>query len=170
VSLSATIERLIDALAWVETVPELKDAKANTCNPTTSSAKRKEGVPRDDEDHDLVLEDGGGTRWKFEVSDVAGKRGFAKEKKDLLSLGVPTDGVGTWPNGHSLLVVSSEFADRLRPPTRHGLRLGLFHYAELTPSGETRIFEVRQGQAPKQIPRRKGRASRLRSVPPPHSA
>lgn len=43
----ATLERLIDALAWVETVGELKGAKATTCNPTTTPSlwRRRVTVP-----------------------------------------------------------------------------------------------------------------------------
>lgn len=147
----ATLERLIDTLRWVETRPELEEALAVLCNPTTSSASGKKGSPRDLDDHDLVLQDRGGMRWKFAVSDVASdKDGNGKEKKDLVSLGVlPTDtaDVPGWPPGRSFLVVSSEFASRLREPTRHGLRLGLFHYDEVKPDGDTRVFEVREGRA-----------------------
>lgn len=74
--------------------------------------------------------------------------GNGKERKDLIALGVPTTDAVTWPTGRCLLVVSSEFADRLRRPTRHGLRFGLFHYVEVKAEGATRIFEVRQGSVP----------------------
>ena len=52
----ATMERLLDALAWAQT-PEagLADAQVMVCHPTTSSAKG-EGVT----DNDLVLEGRGG--------------------------------------------------------------------------------------------------------------
>jgi hypothetical protein len=130
---------------------------AITCNPTTSSAPRRKGTPRDADDHDLVLADSGGTRLRFEVSDISGNGdGSGKEKKDLVSLGVlPSDDVDVpgWPGGRSFLVVSSDFARRLRSPTRHGLRLGLFHYDEVKADGDTRIFEVREGRAPAFGPR-----------------
>ncbi|MCK6531802.1 MAG: hypothetical protein L6Q84_02430 [Polyangiaceae bacterium] len=148
----ATLERLLDTLAWINTVAELQQAMVVLCNPTTSSASRKKGEPRPVDDHDLVLEDRAGVRWKFEVSAVASEKdGNGKEKKDLVSLGVlPEDGsdVSGWPSGRCHLVVSEEFARRLREPTRHGLRLGLFHYAEVKAGGDTRIFEVRQGPKP----------------------
>jgi hypothetical protein len=61
----------------------------------------------------------------------------------------PPDGadVAEWPTGRNFLVVSSEFANRLRRPNRRGRRLGWFHYDEVKSNGETRIFEVREGRA-----------------------
>lgn len=151
----ATLERLLDTLAWIDTVAELHKVMVVVCNPTTSSASRKKGEPRPVDDHDLVLEDHAGTHWKAEVSDVASEKekdGNGKEKKDLVSLGVlPEDGgsdVLGWPSGRCHLVVSEEFTRRLREPTRRGLRLGLFHYAEVKAGGGTRTFEVRQGPKP----------------------
>lgn len=148
----ATLERLIDTLSWAEGYDALEDATVVRCNPTTSSAPRKKGALRDADDHDLVLDGRDGTRWRFEISDVASENdGNGKEQKDLTSLGIlPRElgGAAHWPGGRSLLVVSSEFAERLRRPTRHGLRLGLFHYWEVKDSGLTRIFEVRQGPRP----------------------
>ena len=77
----ATLERLIDALVWAQACPDLAGALAVACNPTTSSARRANEGPRDDDDHDLVLRDASGVRWKFEVSDVAStKDGNGKEK------------------------------------------------------------------------------------------
>ncbi len=148
----ATLERLIDTLSWAQEHAPLQRALAVRCNATTSSAPRKKGQARDDDDHDLVLKDTNGVRWKFEVSDVASEKdGNGKERKDLVSLGVLAagdDDVPGWPDGRNHLVVSSEFAVRLSSPTRHGLRLGLFHYVQVKDDGETRIFEVREGRDP----------------------
>jgi hypothetical protein len=148
----ATLERLIDTLAWIGTVGQLDGPNVVVCNPTTSSASRKKNGEGPIDDHDLVLEDRAGVRWKFEVSDVASERdGNGKEKKDLISLGVlpgTVSNVPGWPSGRIHLVVSEEFARRIRVPTRHGMPLGLFHYDEVKKAGGTRIFEVRRGPAP----------------------
>ena len=50
-------------------------------------------------------------------------------------------------DGRLFLVVSSEFAGRLRRHTRHGLKLGKFHYREVKHDGATRMFEVCKGPA-----------------------
>jgi hypothetical protein len=148
----ATLERLIDTIVWVETQSDLEGALAVRCNPTTSSAPRKKDTAREDDDHDLVLEVPGRTCCRFQISDVASdKDGNRKEKKDLISLGVtPPDGadVAEWPSGRHFLVVSSEFAKRLRSSSRRGPRPGLFHYVEVKPDGQTKIFEVHAGRAP----------------------
>jgi len=62
---------------------------------------------------------------RFEVSDIAGEKGYAKEKKDLISLGVLGSrdaNVSGWRRGRNFLVVSSDFAKRLRarPATGFG--------------------------------------------------
>ncbi len=141
----ATMERLLDALDWARTEPSLSGHLVERCHPTTSSSKE------DEEDHDLVLiaPDESGAKAKFEVSDVASEKdGNGKEKKDLESLGVlpkspsrrePSRG---WPSGRLFLVVSEEFAVRLR--RRHAKPVQ-YHYEEVKPVGATRIFEVRQG-------------------------
>lgn len=141
----ATLERLIDALTWAEAWHELAGAHVVRCNPTTSSAPLEQGR-KTEADHDLVLVDREGARWSFEVSDVASERdGNGKEKKDLVSLGIPmAEGEG-WPPGRSFLVVSTEFAERLRKPSRHGLGRGVFHYVEHT-HGTTTLFEVCPGR------------------------
>lgn len=148
----ATLERLLDTLTWTAGVPDLNDALVVTCNPTTSSAPRTKRQPTPAEDHDLVMRTSSGDLWKFEISDVASENdGNDKEKKDLTSLGILPVGdsmVSGWPTGRSHLVVSSEFAERLRKHTRHGLRRGVFHYREVKNEGATRIFEVREGPVP----------------------
>lgn len=142
----ATLERLLDAMRWVETEGSgLRQHDVLLCNPTTSSSTQ-------DDDHDLVLRGPDGDLAKFEVSDVAGaKDSNRKEIKDLCSLGcLSADGtdVSQWPKGRSFLVVSSEFATRLRGGKRHGLGRGAFHYFEFAIEGcDTRIFEIRCGMA-----------------------
>lgn len=146
----ATLERLIDALAWIEALREPRGAQVIACNPTTSSLRRTKSAPRDATDHDLVIGGSAGERWTFEVSDVASKKdGNRKELKDLVSLGVCTFGGGKvrkWPRGRCFLVVSSEWAERMARTDRHGLRRGHFHYLAVNGSGPTRIFEVRRGR------------------------
>jgi hypothetical protein len=79
---SATLERLIDTIVWAETQNDLEGAMAVRCNPTTSSAPRKKNAPREDDDHDLVLQVRGGDCCRFQISDVASdKDGNRKEKK-----------------------------------------------------------------------------------------
>ncbi len=87
------------------------------CHPTTSSAPGDGSVA----DHDLVLSGpAGGAAW-FEVSDVASAiDGNRKEERDLCSLGVLREAKGTerfnltWPKARVFLVVSTEFAGKLR--------------------------------------------------------
>ncbi len=138
----ATLERLLDAVSWAET--EFGDHLVQLCNPTTSSNKK------DPDDHDLVLVAANGTVAKFEVGDVAStKDSNRKELKDLCSLGaLKADGSDalTWPSARLFLVVSSEFATRLRRPDRHGLKRGSFHYRNHDLEGcDTVIFEVVRG-------------------------
>lgn len=143
----ATLERLLDALSWASTRESgLADGRVVRCNPTTSSSQ-------EEDDHDLVVELPNGSLAKFEVSDVASDRdGNGKEEKDLATLGVMLPAGAkdrfdvVWPNGRLFLVVSTEFAERLRRPTRHGLRAKKFHYREVKSEGQTRIFEVGKGQ------------------------
>jgi hypothetical protein len=85
------------------------------CHPTTSSAANTAA------DHDLVLAGPAGQAAWFEVSDVASVHdGNGKEEKDLRSLGLLGTGTGaarcnvTWPTARVFLVVSTEFATKLR--------------------------------------------------------
>lgn len=149
----ATLERLMDVIRWAERWPELEGAKVVGCHPTTSSGSAREDEHKRDDDHDLVLVDRSGVRWMFEVSDVASEQdGNGKERKDLASLGIPTsDQPHDWPTGRRFLVVSTEFAARLRKPTRHGLRLKLFHYVEQPLSSSTHLFEICRGPRPSAV-------------------
>jgi hypothetical protein len=113
-----------------------------------------EDVRTTEDDHDLVLMGPDGAKAKFEISDVSGARdGNNKEKKDLISLGVLREGKGDemfpneWPKGRLFLVVSDEFAGRLRKPGRAWLKGTPPHcrYNELAAQGTTGIFEVEKG-------------------------
>lgn len=113
----ATMERLLDALAWAQTpASSLGDYRVARCHPTTSSVAADAGT-----DHDLVLVGPAGEAAWFEVSDVAGAvDGNRKEEKDLRSLGLLREGRGAarcdvvWPAARVFLVVSVEFYARLR--------------------------------------------------------
>lgn len=113
----ATMERLLDALAWAQTAASgLSDFHVVRCHPTTSSGAAGVGA-----DHDLVLTGPEGRSAWFEVSDVASSEdGNRKEERDLRSLGLLRDGRGPercdvpWPEARVFLVVSAEFFERLR--------------------------------------------------------
>jgi len=148
----ATMERLLDALEWAQTEESgLNRYEVTLCHPTTSS------IPGVADDHDLVLVGSEGTKAKFEVSDVAGKRdGNRKEEKDLSRLGVlPVVGINErfeegWPPGRVFLVVSDESARRMREQRRSWLTGDTphCHYVEVKVDGPTRVFEFRQGRRP----------------------
>jgi hypothetical protein len=55
-----------------------------------------------------------------------------------------------WPEGRLFLVVSEEFAERLKRPTRAWLKgePPHCHYTHPAVRGTTRIFEVKKGAAP----------------------
>lgn len=149
----ATMERLLDALVWAQDMESgFDEFSVELCHPTTGSR------PGEESDHDLVLvgndSDGKLTKAKFEVSDVSGEKdGNQKEKKDLISLGVLKEGKGKemypdgWPEGRLFLVVSEEFAERLRKPNRGWLKgpSPYCHYTDPALQGTTRIFEVKKG-------------------------
>lgn len=111
----ATMERLLDALAWAQTEASgLRAWTVAVCHPTTSSTADAAA------DHDLVLAGPAGQAAWFEVSDVASVHdGNGKEEKDLRSLGLLGGGTGaarcgvTWPPARVFLVVSTEFATKL---------------------------------------------------------
>ena len=129
----ATLERLIDALAWSE--ERLHGYLVQTCHPTTSSAGT-------DHDHDLVLHStAGALPAYFEVSDILS--GAAKELRDLQTLRVPTDGAA-WPAARLFMIVSGEMAKRVTSPSRALFRRRAFRY-EAHPharSARTGILEV----------------------------
>lgn len=112
----ATMERLLDALAWAQTdASGLSTFNVAVCHPTTSSAGD------DTTDNDLILTALDGRCARFEVSDVASSSdGNRKEERDLRSLGVLGDGSGAkrfdlaWPADRVFLVVSTEFAAKLK--------------------------------------------------------
>lgn len=145
----ATMERLLDALAWAQTEASgLAGYQVERCHPTTSS------ITSDPHDNDLVLAGSHGALAKFEVSDVASsKDGNRKEERDLIRLGVLRKATGEekmnveWPEGRLFLAVSGEFAQRLRRPTRMWLKGPAPHcrYIEVKNDGRTRIFEILPG-------------------------
>ena len=130
----ATIERLLDAMAWIAQQPGGAEAVVRLCHPTASSNKTSDQKPDGVADHDLVVEVAG-QQWRFEVSDVANDKndGNRKEAKDLDSLecgidqNLPDDGV------RRFLVVSSEFGRLLK--RKHATR-------------RTRAGAGRNGKAP----------------------
>lgn len=143
----ATLERLMGALKW--SGEALPDFDVQTCHPTTSSLKQDT-----EPDNDLILvQRGGSGRCFFEVSDVASSTGDGNQKeiKDLVSLRIiasanrPVVCPSAWPEGRFFLVVSEEFAKYLLRPTRHCLKMGVFHYKEVGREGTTRIIEVIAG-------------------------
>ncbi len=137
----ATVERLLDAVAWV--LSRAPAAELLLCHPTTSSR------PKDSADNDLLVE-AAGERWSFEVSDVAsgGADGNHKELKDLRSLGLIAPEGDRWrladpyPTGRHFLVVSPEFGARLCRPSRHLLKTGQLRYTRHNAPGETVLLEV----------------------------
>lgn len=130
----ATMERLLDALAWVQTdASGLSTLNVAVCHPTTSS------VGDDTTDNDLILTALDGRRARFEVSDVASSTdGNHKEERDLRSLGVLGDGSGAqrfdvqWPSARVFLVVSSEFAVKLQSRRWQHLAYGVVFRGEGT--------------------------------------
>lgn len=151
----ATVEHLINALAWAEGDAQLRGYHVSVCHPTTSSAKHPD-APSTLPDNDLVLINPDGALARFEVSDVASQKdGNGKEERDLISLGVLQAGRGqdkfatSWPSGRLFLVVSEKFAARRRAPTRAWLKGALPHcrYREVGVVDTTAIFEVVRGSA-----------------------
>lgn len=148
----ATLERLLDTLLWAQSIESgLSDYQVVVCHPTTSSDKNN--ITRSD--NDLILVGPNTHVAKFEISDVASSRDSnRKEKKDLVSLGVLETGRAVeefnlqWPQERLFLVVSEEFAKRLRQPTRSWLKgtTPFCRYNEFV-SGSTRIFEIKPGMA-----------------------
>ena len=147
----ATMERLLETLLWAQSIESgLSDYQVAVCHPTTSSDKSN--ITRSD--HDLVLIGPNDHTAKFEISDVANSRDSnRKEEKELISLGVLKAGLAAekfnkqWPTGRLFLVVSEEFAERLRQRTRSWLKgtPPFCRYLEFK-AGSTRIFEIKPGR------------------------
>jgi hypothetical protein len=137
----ATMERLLDALAWARTdTSGLSAFCVVRCHPTTGSAASDVEAP----DNDLILTAPDGRAARFEVSDVASASdGNRKEERDLRSLGLLREGRGAerydvrWPDTRVFLVVSSEFAGRLR-----GRRWPHLVYREVFAGAGTVVVEV----------------------------
>ncbi|MBL8684858.1 MAG: hypothetical protein JNK05_37120 [Myxococcales bacterium] len=112
----ATVERLIDALAWASSEESgLASCWVRTCHPTTGSDASADAI-----DHDLVLADERGIAACFEVSDVVGSSDTnAKLARDLRSLGVMTPdskhavAAERWPTHRCFVVMSSSHSSCL---------------------------------------------------------
>lgn len=146
----ATMERLLDALAWAASPQSgLADWTVVACHPTTSSAQ--EDGKKAALDHDLILQGPDNARARFEVSDVASDQdGNRKEEKDLQSLGVlkPVPGGKEykfdWLPDRLFLVVSTEFGSRLLRP-KHGVSRGLprpIRYEPVVRTEHTTVIEI----------------------------
>jgi hypothetical protein len=139
----ATLERLLDLLAWVRTNgSELeKFGQVVVCHPCTSSSCHS-----DLWENDLVLSDESGLKARFEVSDVASsKDGNDKYRKVLVSLRVLTDS-GTINMSASddllFLAVSEEFSGYIRRHTPKWNAGSEVVHLEVKNSGSTRVFQV----------------------------
>lgn len=143
----ATMERLIDALVWIE--KNLPDYQLLRCHPTTSSQSiRHSDIP----DNDIVLINTEGRFAQFEVSDVSGvSDSNRKETKDLKSLGVRLKQMDDYPVdqypfiNRLFMVVSEEFGNRFRinrTDAYHEQYQPFFRYQEHKVDGRTCIFEV----------------------------
>lgn len=128
----ATIERLIDAMAWVlETVRQPDIANVLSCNPTASGSGN---------DNDLVIHTDGEV-WRFEISDVVSDSsdGNGKERKDLHSLGFLADKPP--PAGRAFLIVSIEFGGYITNRPKSNVQK-LIRYVLLGKRPATWIIEV----------------------------
>ncbi len=137
INITATLERLTDALEWFATRPGFRDLRVLECHPSTSSAA---------EGNDLVLGPRvGEVSVRCEVTDVAsvkaGQNG--KEKKDLLNLGcqshVPLDGVRRY------VCTSSEFAGALASAARKWSSLHYRYDVVTLGTTDTCLLEVVPG-------------------------
>jgi hypothetical protein len=146
----ATLDRLLDAMAWAG-----KELSAfhtvELCHPTTSSNK---AAGHSNLDNDLILTDGNGLRARFEVSDVASEKdGNDKELRDLISLGVVRNCKGAdrltiekWPDGLLFLVVSEEFARGILSRKRLWIKKNHLKYTEIQASKGTTLLKVERGR------------------------
>lgn len=135
----ATVERMVDALAWAETA--FPGWTVLACHPTTSSATHSPDL-----NNDLVLRGPNDERARFEVSDVAGDGdGNRKEEKDLANLGWIREGgkPKECAQGRTFLVVSENFGRRIANEGRPVPQRPLLAYHPLI-KGPTWIIEVRR--------------------------
>lgn len=144
----ATMERLIDALNWVNENQDFNEYKVKSCNPTTSSSKSNSSKKND---RDLILIKGD-NRCFFEVSDVVGtKDSNKKELKDLISLGAVSGTIKNsspaqkFPDEKLFLVCSSNFAETIsKKKNKKGRLKGIYYEKQVgTPSNSfTTILRV----------------------------
>jgi hypothetical protein len=146
----ATVERLLDVIAWAQTESSgLSSFDVQCCHPTTSSV-----TERENSEHDLVLI-GPASEARFEVSDVASSEdGNQKERKDLMRLGVlgadGTPSLEAEPRklGRCFLVVSDEFAGGICERWPAWRRAGSLSYFVIDlPTGSTKLLEILRGPA-----------------------
>jgi hypothetical protein len=138
INIAATIERLLDALAWFSARAEFSGYRVVQCHPSTSATAAG---------NDLVLQDESGRiRVRCEVSDVAARNATQnnKEKLDLAALGVrygvPADGV------RRFLCSSPEFAAALCTRKRAWSRLPYrYERHKSSQGGDTVLLEVVAG-------------------------
>jgi hypothetical protein len=145
----ATMERLLDALAWAcQPGSGLSESMVARCHPTTSSTPSN--AEQETPDNDLVLVGQDGSIARFEVSDVTGRQDSnRKEERDLISLGVLHRGrgmgderfVASWPAARLFLVVSQEFSHVLLKPGKRWYRR-CFVYHSVFCNGHTNILEM----------------------------
>jgi len=146
----ATLDRLLDALEWIQRDPRLAAfTTVECCHPTTSSSKKKDSTHVD---NDLILVASDGRRARFEVSDVASEEdGNDKEQKDLISLGALSAGaarleVTSWPGDLLFLVVSQELSIGIcRRVKRAWRKAKHLDYQIFDASETTKVMEVIKG-------------------------
>ena len=109
--MAATLERMLDALAWFQRQPFSREYLVLECHPSTSTSEAA---------NDLILGPDPGHRLVLcEVTDVVSTSASQnrKESKDLRALGcgtdVPQDGV------RRFICTSREFGEALTSPNRH---------------------------------------------------
>jgi hypothetical protein len=148
----ATLDRLVDAITWVQHDAQLGAfSTVALCHPTTSSSKTAEAKCID---NDLILVAADGRRARFEVCDVASEKdGNNKEQRDLVSLGVLNDctgakrlEIGSWTSDRLFLVVSSEFAAGILGRTPSWIKKDHLQYQQFDASDTTKLLEVIKGK------------------------
>lgn len=110
INIAATVERLMDAIAWFAKSTENEGCSILECHPSTSDETNGNDLVLIDRDGRIIV--------RCEVCDVASSNAGSnsKEKKDIRNLGcneaVPQDGVARY------ICTASEFAIALASPKR----------------------------------------------------
>ena len=137
-NLCANLERLIDAMTWVQQNQDLNGYEVKICHPM--------GVTQHNDLELSTQANPNAIKARFEVSDVVGSNdGNDKEERELTRLGIFNP---NWPDAQLFLVVSEDFAPRLRltDKARNQTSNPCCHYHEVKTEGATRIFEVAKGK------------------------